>query len=654
MQQGGSQPLWIRPPRHSLPMSLPWRASSMDDNLRVRHLQSIVEGPGVSKSSGFVISPSVRDAVLSLHPELTDDERLETFLCSLAAEAELESEMRLGEAYSSSEAEEDAAHVDWTDISSDDDLDSQISSDGPEPTLFSSSAPSRFHGAGLGLSYKAPAGWPPRSSRSMLGHREMLAAAVSTPREGERAASEAIPGPSAVASPPQGSSHMPIERRGSRLRLHGSQPRLILHMDINKTIIMRDNVQNTDLDSMVNVLLSDCAWGRLHKGPTWEAVGRLANDRPLSDPELMTYRSFLDSFLLPLMQGYGKEVDTINEEIKQKRQVLKRSFTCRGQPGEMFSGVHDRLLRALEMSQHVHVPPDIAGKAGHMEQVSILPSFLRLLRHLHSRGRRFSVVFRTFGTDILEVAEEMNLFCVGKHPLAPSVRMDGVECGSHRGSHTSGETITTDLRIYPDENVGVFLRDGFGPDGTTLAIPCGTNLLGAGAVSRQLLDEEAPVECEQRTTFREIYNEIIARCCAHGNTRNTTLALRDYYKFWKAHQERAKAGKLLLIDPSDEEIHQIFFDDNISNGSAHIVDVRDVRTGAPLPFSEANFKYIMKVDAMNAILDDRYFIRAVHQCEAKLNASKPKTQGPHKKVISLWRIALIRVMCVVRLREKWG
>lgn len=66
--------------------------------------------------------------------------------------------------------------------------------------------------------------------------------------------------------------------------------------------------------------------------------------------------------------------------------------------------------------------------------------------------------------------------------------------------------------------------------------------------------------------------------------RNCAMALRDYYPFWKLRKERSPAGKLLLLDPEDEGNIQIFFDDNILHGSAHIVDVRDVHTGLPIPF----------------------------------------------------------------------
>ena len=61
-------------------------------------------------------------------------------------------------------------------------------------------------------------------------------------------------------------------------------------------------------------------------------------------------------------------------------------------------------------------------------------------------------------------------------------------------------------------------------------------------------------------------------------------AIRDYYPFWKSRNERSRAGKLLLLDPADDDVIQIFFDDNIGHGSANIVDVRDVRTGEALAF----------------------------------------------------------------------
>lgn len=55
--------------------------------------------------------------------------------------------------------------------------------------------------------------------------------------------------------------------------------RLVLHFDVNKTIIMTDKAQGSDMSQMLNMLLSECAWGRLEPGPLWVPVGRLATDR---------------------------------------------------------------------------------------------------------------------------------------------------------------------------------------------------------------------------------------------------------------------------------------------------------------------------------------------------------------------------------------
>ena len=61
--------------------------------------------------------------------------------------------------------------------------------------------------------------------------------------------------------------------------------------------------------------------------------------RPTNDIQLMTYRSYLDSFLHPFHAGSGPEAQAANSAVKIKRQALKRKFTEPGEPGEMFRWV---------------------------------------------------------------------------------------------------------------------------------------------------------------------------------------------------------------------------------------------------------------------------------------------------------------------------
>jgi hypothetical protein len=41
---------------------------------------------------------------------------------------------------------------------------------------------------------------------------------------------------------------------------------------------------------------------------------------------------------------------------------------------------------------------------------------------LLAQRRDFSIIFRTFGADICEVIDEMNMFATGQHPCYPEVR----------------------------------------------------------------------------------------------------------------------------------------------------------------------------------------------------------------------------------------
>ena len=38
-----------------------------------------------------------------------------------------------------------------------------------------------------------------------------------------------------------------------------------------------------------------------------------------------------------------------------------------------------------------------------------------------AQRRDFTLVFRTFGTDIAEVVDELNMFATGRHPAYPKV-----------------------------------------------------------------------------------------------------------------------------------------------------------------------------------------------------------------------------------------
>ena len=61
----------------------------------------------------------------------------------------------------------------------------------------------------------------------------------------------------------------------------------------------------------------------------------------------------------------------------------------------------------------------------------LVPSFFRTLMYLKKQKKEFSVIFRTFGTELDPVIWEYNKFCSGEHPCfngrnnTPLVKLDG-------------------------------------------------------------------------------------------------------------------------------------------------------------------------------------------------------------------------------------
>lgn len=108
----------------------------------------------------------------------------------------------------------------------------------------------------------------------------------------------------------------------------------------------------------------------------------------------------------------------------------------------------------------------------------ILPSFFELLLYLQRQQRHFTIVFRTFGSDLADVADELNLFCTGQHPLYPGVRMDGSDGFN-------------DLRLKFPEHSGIFSRAGVSSKDTHVLLGAPEYLLAAKKWGLEELQQEA-------------------------------------------------------------------------------------------------------------------------------------------------------------------
>jgi hypothetical protein len=68
----------------------------------------------------------------------------------------------------------------------------------------------------------------------------------------------------------------------------------------------------------------------------------------------------------------------------------------------------------------------------------------------------------------------------------------------------------------------------------------------------------------------------------------------------------------MFIDPTDYDTLHIFFDDNIHDSdNKNLVEVVDTITSEKIPRRKALNKYLVRVDIVDAIKDQDYFVKFI-------------------------------------------
>jgi hypothetical protein len=196
-------------------------------------------------------------------------------------------------------------------------------------------------------------------------------------------------------------------------------PRLVLHFDVNETIMVGDPAAGIDFGQCLNVILSKSAAVRpaAEDGGQGggEARGRWSgwtwHDGSPLDPAQRTDGveppPLLPVWRLPDGCRFFKDY-SLPKEITR----FAKTFTEPGSPGEIYRPVYDRMEAALRCPAAVAADKRLSHDGTHH---FLLPAFFRTLSTLHDRGRSFTVVIRTFGTDGPAVAEALRAFSEGCH-----------------------------------------------------------------------------------------------------------------------------------------------------------------------------------------------------------------------------------------------
>lgn len=376
---------------------------------------------------------------------------------------------------------------------------------------------------------------------------------------------------------------------------------LILHFDINKTIIVSDASTNRGMQSSLHSLMSEVCWGQFDSSiakmdrtaDNWTPVLNAPSVSPPSE-DAVTFGTYLEDHTLI---------------SKAERRRLKTNFALPGEIGHRYESYVQELQNKLSCSPLIHDHSGVdAGKSLGENADSpsparshfILPSFFNLLDYLFSDDVlstiNWRIVFRSFGTDTTDVMQEINHYLNGNHPAFKPTNL----------ATASRYCIT-----LPHDS-GAFIRPGPSSHDVQLAFIKNnviSTIIRSSNIHHYIQHDWLKMH-ENHFTDSSIKRFIV---------------LRDDYLWWEANHEADDSGKLFLIDKrtlnltqndnnNEDLLYQVFFDDNIERDRAHIVDVRDVNSFEPIPFSETNGMVLLRVEPYLAILDDNYFLNQVRNC----------------------------------------
>ena len=155
------------------------------------------------------------------------------------------------------------------------------------------------------------------------------------------------------------------------LSLYGeAPPHLILHFDVNKTLIASDQTENKSLEDVINEMLS-----RKYSSCWDERVLK-----PIS------FDAYVRKILLP-----GEEHDVT---LKMTRLVYLTHF-----------------LDYLKEKTHLLYPTvlnEFNTVIETLEGAHIFPSFFRLLTYLENQGISYTLFLRSFGKEVFEIKQQIN------------------------------------------------------------------------------------------------------------------------------------------------------------------------------------------------------------------------------------------------------
>jgi len=375
-----------------------------------------------------------------------------------------------------------------------------------------------------------------------------------------------------------------------------SRPKLIIHLDVNGTIMPADPIKSKHVRSMLNIHLSKQAFviedtdGEI---VWWNGSPFHRGEKP---PLLPQFR-----YTRHIRRHYNEEPEHMCDEsvpIEDFRNAVREGsgcddFTDETQPGHVYQQELLNLMDILEWkypnldeeTTRVFTLPVVDDK----RRMSLfVPSFLSLIRYLAiDQERDFVLVIRTFGSDIPRIVPAFNLIAEGKHPLLP--HPDCILPPSWVGSLSRRGRYNHRLVVHPPQ------------DSSTTSI------------------------IEGNAEILSFFDSLPSR---------SVVMINDDYEDWKSHNWNPVFGKPMLIDLDSECMH-FLFDDNVnmnpfdSIAAVWLKDEYNAQKFVPLPLNTTAGlatigTVLLQANLFKSITDENAFIDELQRAELRYKTLKER------------------------------
>lgn len=398
------------------------------------------------------------------------------------------------------------------------------------------------------------------------------------------------------------------------------KPRLILHFDINETILIGDEAGGDTVDDCLNKIISKCAFVKIPSDVTsckstseivpvqwWDGKyiqdERMCNEqRPTPNPP-------------PLYTGWEWPKHTCPYYRTSFKKRAKQ-FTMPNQDGEIYHPLYEHLklqIPTYEMTSEISyamVSNNDERKSGLPSShpfFRMIPSFFHTLVKLQEEGRDYTLVLRTFGSDLEDIALAVSDFARGKHPLFPNfyepkLVLDEKNLFKGRWRRNSDSCIDDNDNINTDSPVSSVF---------------------------DLLPWKYDENDSNNASIKAIASgdEQVMNMIEQSNV----IGINDDYHYWDQNNNAPETAKPVWIHDTEscengrKNYHHIFFDDNIHNdANDSIVAVRKKieNNWVSLTGSETiseHGRYIFRVPTVEVLLNNEWFYEKICSAEAIIN-----------------------------------